>query len=192
MFKKKKTVSTQTLIGYNNIKELYAQHYLSKNLVRVEIISFNIIDKKQTKKKDDLKDNKEANESKKHFFDKSNININNIKKKTNIDDITKEKTKKSYFVQIKDIYYNKKEGFYNYGFTCYLNSFIQIFIHIPGVINSLKDYKNKIQKNSILYNLLKLADDSSRDNLYNLRNIFCRYNPNYKYYFQEDSQEFGS
>ena len=51
MFKKKKTVSTQTLIGYNNIKELYAQHYLSKNLVRVEIISFNIIDKKQTKKK---------------------------------------------------------------------------------------------------------------------------------------------
>ena len=139
-----------------------------------------------------MKDNKEANESKKHFFDKSNININNIKKKTNIDDITKEKTKKSYFVQIKDIYYNKKGGFYNCGFTCYLNSFIQIFIHIPGVINSLKDYKNKIQKNSILYNILKLADDSSSENLYNLRYIFCRYNPNYKYYYQEDSQEFGA
>lgn len=193
--KKKKTrnfcdASTQTDIDNNMIEELLNLQNFSKNLVRPKIIS-NVIYKNEIKK-EDLKDNKQIIETKKHLFDKNNINIKNNKKKTNIDEATKGITKKSEVVQIKDIYYNKKEGFNNYGSTCYLNSFVQIFIHIPGLINSLKDYINNIQKNTLLYNILELADDSSYNKLSNLRNIFCRYNPNYKYYYQEDSQEFGS
>ena len=192
--KKKRTrnVSTQTDIDNDNIEELLKRQYFSKNLVRSKIISFNVIYKNEIKKKEDLKDNKQIIETKKHMFDKNNINIKNNKKKTNIDETTNELTKKSEVAQIKDIYYNKKEGFYNCGFTCYLNSFVQIFIHIPGLINSLKGDKNIIKKNTLLYNILELADDSSYYKLSNLRNIFCSYNPNYKYYYQEDSQEFGS
>jgi len=47
---------------------------------------------------------------------------------------------------IKDKYYNKKEGLYNFGNTCYFNSFIQILIHVPGLIEKLMDYKNNIRK----------------------------------------------
>lgn len=93
---------------------------------------------------------------------------------------------------INDFYYNKKEGFVNSGCTCYFNSFLQILIHIPGLINQLKDYKNKFSENILLEYLLKVADDPSYNNLYNLRRKFAKYNSNYKYYAQEDSQEFGA
>lgn len=93
---------------------------------------------------------------------------------------------------IKDLYYNKKEGFYNSGCTCYFNSFLQILIHIPGLINQLNDYKQKFKENILLNYLLKVADDPIYNNLYNLKRIFGKYNSNYKYYSQEDSQEFGA
>ena len=93
---------------------------------------------------------------------------------------------------IDDKYYNKKEGFHNFGNTCYMNSFLQIIIHVPGLIELLMDYKNKIYKNSLLYYLLEIADNPSQDNLYNLRRTFMQKNSSYKYYQQEDSQEFGA
>jgi len=92
----------------------------------------------------------------------------------------------------KDIYYNKKQGLYNSGSTCYLNSFIQILIHIPGLIKNLMDYKNSIDKSSLLYALLNVVDRPSREGLYNLRKEFFYRNSNCKSYSQEDSQEFGS
>lgn len=95
-------------------------------------------------------------------------------------------------VYIKDEYYNKKEGLYNSGCTCYLNSFIQILVHVPGLIERLMDYKMNIPKNSLLYILLNVVDNPSWDNLYNLRKEFIKMNSNYKYYAQEDSQEFGA
>ena len=92
----------------------------------------------------------------------------------------------------KDKFYNKKEGFYNLGSTCYLNSFIQILIHIPGFILKLKEYKDKIKKNSLLYWLFNVAEKPSKENLYELRAQFIKNNSNYKYHRQEDSQEFGT
>lgn len=94
--------------------------------------------------------------------------------------------------KIKDLYYNKKEGFYNSGCTCYFNSFLQILIHIPGFINQLNDYKQKFKENILLDYLLKVADDPTYNNLYYLKRIFGKYNSNYKYFSQEDSQEFGA
>ena len=94
--------------------------------------------------------------------------------------------------KIRDYYYNKKDGFINFGCTCYFNSFLQILIHIPGFISQLNDYKNKFNENILLEYLLKLANNPSYDNLYNLRRKFIKYNSNYKYFSQEDSQEFGA
>ena len=95
-------------------------------------------------------------------------------------------------IYINDNYYNKKEGFHNFGTTCYMNSFLQILIHVPGLIEQLMEYKNKIYKNSLLYYLLEIADKPSKDNLYDLRKAFMQKNSSYKYYQQEDSQEFGA
>ena len=94
--------------------------------------------------------------------------------------------------KIKDFYYNKKEGFYNSGCTCYFNSFLQILIHIPGLINQLNDYRQKCKENFLLDYLLKVADDPTYNNLYNLKRKFGKCNSNYKYFNQEDSQEFGA
>ena len=79
----------------------------------------------------------------------------------------------------------------NLGNTCYINSFIQILLHAPGLIGQLMFYKDIISKNSLLYYFLNIADNHSIDNLYNLINLFLQKRSNYKYGGQGDSQEFG-
>ena len=97
---------------------------------------------------------------------------------------------------IKDKYYNTKKGFYNFGNTCYMNSILQIIIHIPGFIEGLKKLKINKKINCLLNNLIDIADKPSNNGnlkeLENLRIEFFFLNSNYKYYRQEDSQEFGS
>ena len=95
-------------------------------------------------------------------------------------------------IEIKDIYYNQMKGFHNSGSTCYLNSFLQILIHIPGLIKLLKDYKNEINENHLLYYLLNVADNPTSDNLYYFKRKFNKLNSNCNYNGQDDSQEFGS
>jgi ubiquitin C-terminal hydrolase len=95
-------------------------------------------------------------------------------------------------IEIKDIYYNQMKGFHNNGSTCYLNSFLQILIHIPGLIKLLKDYKNEINENHLLYYLLNVADNPTINNLYYLKRKFNKLNSNCSYNGQDDSQEFGS
>ena len=93
---------------------------------------------------------------------------------------------------INDIYYNKKIGFKNLGCTCYMNSFLQILIHIPGFIQKLKKDENIWKKNNIFYYLINVADNPSKENLEKIKQIFSGTYSNYKYYYQQDSQEFGA
>ena len=93
---------------------------------------------------------------------------------------------------INDTYYIQKNGFKNLGATCYMNSFLQILIHIPGFIEKLKKDKNIWKGNNIFYYLINVADNPSKENLEKIKQLFNSPHPNYKYYYQEDSQEFGA
>lgn len=91
--------------------------------------------------------------------------------------------------KIKDINF---KGFYNFGNTCYMNSFLQIFIHIPGLIEKLKKKLKIVPCDTLLFHLLNVVDCPSIENLHFLREAFIKSNSNYNYFRQEDSQEFGS
>ena len=118
--------------------------------------------------------------------------IDNINKIINEENLINENNINNQTIFINDIYYNKKEGLENFGCTCYFNSFIQIIIHVPGLIERLMDYKNNFPKDSLLYCLLNVAEIYSNKNIRELRRRFIIKNSDYKYYKQEDSQEFGS
>ena len=93
---------------------------------------------------------------------------------------------------ISDKYYNKKIGFKNLGNTCYMNSFLQILIHIPGFIEKLKNDENIIKKNNIFDYLINVAESSSKESLQKIKQIFNSTYSKYNYHCQEDSQEFGA
>ena len=113
------------------------------------------------------------------------------KNKINVNYIERYK-KEEYNNNIIDQYYNKRDGFSNIGSTCFFNSFLQILLHVPGLIKSLKDYDKIFDKNSLIYYLLNVADNPSYQNLKDLKSMFIKINSNYGYYSQEDSQEFGA
>lgn len=167
-------------------------NYLHKNNYKYKMGTFNIknffyydINNKTKTNKKRINDEIKLIGNTNQFINKessSNINIIN------------ENNKNEQNIFISDIYYNRKIGLQNFGCTCYFNSFIQILIHIPGLIENLMDYKNSIQmnKNLLLYHLINFSESPSNENLYLLRREFIRKNSDYKYYGQEDSQEFGS
>lgn len=131
--------------------------------------------------------------------DFANITENKIEESHLLNPSSNQKNKQNVIInksnntfEIKDIYYNQMKGFHNSGSTCYLNSFLQILIHIPGLIKLLKNYKSKINENHLLYYLLNVADNPTNDNLYYLKRKFNKLNSNCSYNGQDDSQEFGS
>ena len=66
-----------------------------------------------------------------------------------------------------------------------MNNFLQIFIHIPGFIQKLK--KTKIYGRKIIF---FITDNMSKENLSKNQTNIQWHIFNYKYYYQEDSQEF--
>ena len=135
-------------------------------------ISFGLNNRKRRKNK--------INENIAKFYDKEDIIYTELKEKNYESNLF-----------IKDKYYNKNKGLYNIGNTCYFNSYIQIFIHVPGLIEQLNSIKSNFGKNSLLNSILNLADNPTKENIYKLKTEFNKRNSNYKYNKQEDSQKFG-
>ncbi len=47
-----------------------------------------------------------------------------------------------------------------------MNSFLQILLHIPTFLSTLKEfYKNKIEKDKVVYNLIELSEHPRNKNL---------------------------
>lgn len=77
--------------------------------------------------------------------------------------------------EIKDIYYNKTNGFYNIdGCSCYMNSFLQILTHIPGLIESLITIlvkkKEEIEIKNSYKDSLKIKDNINIKNSLKMKN----------------------
>ena len=84
-----------------------------------------------------------------------------------------------------------KIGFKNIGHSCYMNSFLQILLHIPHFLKQLTNLENNNNKN-IIYYLIKLSEDPKNSNiLKTIKNIMGQMNESYGKYIQNDSQEFG-
>ena len=87
----------------------------------------------------------------------------------------------------------KNIGFNNIGHTCYMNSFLQILLHIPTFLPTLKQlYRNKIEKDTVVYNLIELSEHPRNKNLlYKIKQIISKTHPKYGTFTQNDTQNFG-
>ena len=87
----------------------------------------------------------------------------------------------------------EKIGFYNIGNSCYMNSFLQILLHIPNFLEYLKkDYKNSNKESILIQNIINLANFPNNKNyLYLIQEYMSNISSNYNRYKQADSQNFG-
>lgn len=161
-------------------------------------------------KENEKNENKSENIDKKRILLESNKikNINELGKKenetytqfikTNCQDINaREKSYNNLNSNIKNrLIFNEKyekslEGFPNIGNTCYMNSFLQIIIHIPQFISTLKKNEKIFNNDSLIKKLIEVAERPSKENLKNLKKKIGSIDKDYLSYEQEDSQEFG-
>ena len=140
----------------------------------------NDIDKKQNGNSDENKIS--VNNTKNKLDKKINLEENNINQSKNSE---KENENEN------NIYESSLKGFPNIGNTCYMNSFLQILIHIPFFISSLKKNESKFNPDSLILNLIEIADKPTKKNLRQLKNKIGSIDQDYLSDHQEDSQEFG-
>jgi ubiquitin C-terminal hydrolase len=85
-------------------------------------------------------------------------------------------------------------GFNNIGHTCYMNSFLQILLHIPNFLPKLKEnFSNNTEKNSLIFNLIKLSEyPSNTKYLYEIKKIMGKIDSKYGEFIQGDTQSFAT
>lgn len=154
----------------------------------------------------DIYNNISNNEKTKINENDDNIEINNNKKENDELINIKEESKKTCndtklmynpkdpLTDINTFKINQKlEGFDNIGNTCYMNSFLQILLHIPGFYLKLKEVKDeKKLNNKLINNIISLYEEQEkRLYLQNIKKYMGKINQSYAEYSQNDSQEFG-
>jgi ubiquitin C-terminal hydrolase len=91
--------------------------------------------------------------------------------------------------------YSKKDnnyGLINIGFTCYMNSFLQLLFHCPKFINELKKVLDIVKNKGVTNNLFKIIENpNSKNNLINFKSSLRNISVEYSKYIQNDSQKFG-
>ena len=99
----------------------------------------------------------------------------------------------------KDINYfcknfeSEKIGFTNIGNSCYMNSILQILLHIPNFVENLKnDYKKSKNESELIQCIINLSDyPNDKKNLYSIQKYMSIISNNYEQFHQGDSQNFG-
>lgn len=82
-------------------------------------------------------------------------------------------------------------GLENLGNNCYLNSFIQILLHCPHFIETLKSDGGSQSRYSLTYFLIKLSETYYSEYLEDIRKLMEEYYNKFKKNQQCDSQDFG-
>ena len=87
----------------------------------------------------------------------------------------------------------EKKGLYNIGNSCYINSFLQILLHIPQFLYNLKkEYQNTNKKSPLIENIINLSKyPNNKKYLYLIQEYMNNISPNYSPFHQADSQTFG-
>lgn len=92
----------------------------------------------------------------------------------------------------KNEYSKKENGLINIGFTCYMNSFLQLLFHCPKFINELKKVLYIVKYKEVTNNLIKIIENpNSKNNLIKFKSSLKNISADYSKYIQNDSQKFG-
>ena len=88
---------------------------------------------------------------------------------------------------------SEKIGFNNIGNSCYMNSILQILLHIPNFLENLKnDYKKSKNESQLIQSIINLSYyPNNNRNLYSIQEYMSTISNNYEQFHQGDSQNFG-
>ena len=120
-------------------------------------------------------------------------NINETIIKNNFDKFSINISENNKYSKIKETRDEKKIfGLCNIGFTCYMNSFLQILFHSPEFLSEINKFKGKSTRNVIINNLFKIIKNpNNENNLYDFKYSLKLISKDYSDFIQNDSQQFG-
>ena len=122
-----------------------------------------------------------------------NSNTENRKINKKRKHIESDKINKCRFIMNNNYIESEKIGFTNIGNSCYMNSILQILLHIPNFVENLKnDYKKSKNESELIQCIINLSDyPNDKKNLYSIQKYMSIISNNYEQFHQGDSQNFG-
>ncbi len=82
-------------------------------------------------------------------------------------------------------------GFPNVGQSCYMNSFLQILLHTPHFMETLKESYNGIDKHPLIESLIQISKSPNINSLKQIKQIMAEEDDSFGREVPNDSQEFG-
>ena len=82
-------------------------------------------------------------------------------------------------------------GLQNIGHSCYMNSFLQILLHTPHFLETLKESYNGITNEPLIDSLIEISEYPNIKSLKQIKKIMAEEDESFGKQVQNDSQEFG-